>query len=312
MHLVLILVAALFSREFLWAQQPSPSSTPFPGPFLVMYGYGDRTSYLEGDVWPDAETWRQHWELVFSRFTVITGKTEDAALVERLRSKGILFAYHVVNTVEASPQASREERSIALVKEWTKPFENSLEGKLPGGFDAISIDEFRANPDGSVEASIVADALREVHRLYPGKRIIVWGSHQLGLSGPCRYHTCFDVQLRALQETGSIFIVENYISEGNPQFSLYDDIGQNLSKRYPSLFQHTIFGLAISQTAPYIYDDRPKQDFSDFIDKQLRHIEANKLLRRMPGIAFWAFYRAKPQTIARLVQTIDRWFTTRE
>ncbi len=271
-----------------------------------MYGYGDRTSYPEGDVWPDAETWRQHWELVFSRFTVITGKTEDAALVERLRSQGVLFAYHVVNTVEASPQASREERVIALVKEWTMPFENSLEGKLPGGFDAISIDELRAEPDGSVEASIVADALREVHRQYPGKRIIVWGSQQLGLSGS------FDVQLRALQETGSIFIVENYISEGNPQFSLYDEIGQNLSKRYPSLFQHTIFGLGISQTAPYIYDDRPKQDFSDFIAEQIGYIETNKLLRRMPGIAFWAFYRAKPQTIARLAQSMDEWFTIHE
>ncbi len=102
----------VLSRVPLWAQQTS---------FLVMYGFGDRTSFPEGDVWPDAETWKQHWEQVFSRFTVITGRTEDAGLVQRLRSEGILFAYHVVNTVNAPTQESREQRTSALVKEWSKP-----------------------------------------------------------------------------------------------------------------------------------------------------------------------------------------------
>jgi hypothetical protein len=271
--------------------------------------------FPEGDVWPDAETWKQHWELVFSRFTVITGRTKDSALVQRLRSKGILFAYHVMNTVSASSQDSREDRTNALVREWSKPFDDNLDGQLPGGFDAISIDEFRANPDGSVEAAIVADALREVHLLYPSKTIIVWGSYQLGLSGSCGFYgLCqlkgarYNVQLRALQDTGSVFIVENYVREGKPQFSLYDEIGENLCKRYPSLSKRTIFGIAISQTAPYIYDDTPKQDFSVFLNRQLRHIRTNQLLKNMPGVAFWAFYRAKPVTIARLVQSIDQWF----
>jgi hypothetical protein len=66
--------------------------------------------------------------------------------------------------------------------------------------------------------------------------------------------------------------------------------------------------MAISQTAPYIYDDRPKQDFSIFLNRQLRYIRTNQLLKNMPGVAFWAFYRAKPATIARLVQSIDQWF----
>jgi len=282
---------------------------------MVMYGFGDRTSFPEGDVWPDAETWKQHWELVFSRFTVITGRTEDAALVQRLRSKGVLFAYHVVNTANAPTQESREERTSALVKEWSKPLEDSLEGRLQGGFDAISIDEFRADQDGSTEAAIVADALREVHRLYPAKKIIVWGSYQLGLSGSSGIHGLwnikgarYDVQLRALQDTDSIFIVECYVREGKPQFSLYDEIGRNLKKRYSLLFQRTIFGVAISQTAPYIYDDKPKQDFSEFLDKQLRHIRSDQVLKEMPGVGFWAFYRAKPLTITRLAQSIEEWF----
>jgi hypothetical protein len=319
LYLVLPLLVMFLPRQDLWAQQTPPNSIPSPETLLVMYGCCDKTSFPKGDVWPDMETWKEHWELVFSRFTVITGKTEDASLVQGLRSKGILFAYHVVNTVGASPQDSLEERTNALVEEWSRPFENSLEGQLPGGFDAISIDEFRANPDGSAEAAIVAHALREVHRLYPKKKIIVWGSYQLGLSGSCGIYglwqlkgACFDVQLQALQETGSVFIVENYVREGKPQFSLYDEIGRNLSKRYPPLFQRTIFGVAISQTAPYIYDDRPRQDFSDFIEKQLRHIRTNQILKRMPGVAFWAFYRAKPVTIVRLVQTIDKWFMKRE
>jgi len=284
-----------------------------------MYGFGDRTSFPEGDVWPDVETWKQHWELVFSRFTIITGRTEDASLVQRLRSKGVMFAYHVVNTVNAPTQESREERTSALVKEWSKPFEDNLQGSLPGGFDAISIDEFRADPDGSAEAAIVSDALREVHRLYPGKKIIVWGGYQLGLSGSSGIHGLwnlkgarYDVQLRALQDTGSIFIVECYVREGRPQFSLFNEIGRNLSKRHPLLFKRTILGVAISQTAPYIYDDIPKLDFSEFLDKQLRLIRTNEILKKMPGVGFWAFYRAKPVTITRLVQSIEKWFGSRK
>ncbi len=317
----LILTAAfMFLPMAGLAQRHSGETiTKAPEPLLIMYGYDDRSDFLTGDVWPDKATWDARWGDVFSSFTIVTGRTSSAQLVQNLRAKGVLFAYHVPNTVDTAQGANRKQKAESLLSQWAAPFENNLGGQLPGGFDAISIDELRANPDGSEQAAIVSETLYELHRRYPDKTVIAWGVYQLGLSGSWgllgfsqTVRTHYDEQLKALEETSGTFIVESYVTESNPQRLLFQEMGRNLSRRFPKLYARTVFGLAISQTAPYAFDDRPGMDFPGFIEQQLNLIRQDPLLSRTNGAAFWAFYRALPATISRLSAYCQKWLVQRE
>ena len=68
----------------------------------------------------------------------------------------------------------------------------------------------------------------------------------------------------------------------------------------PKLMKKTVFALYISQTKPFIADDDKNVDFFEFLDAQCHLIRNDRLLSKTSGVAFWAFYRAKPQTITHV------------
>jgi hypothetical protein len=117
-----------------------------------------------------------------------------------------------------------------------------------------------------------------------------------------------DLQLRAAQEIRALLILEGYINQANPQLDLLLELGTNISRRFPALAARTILGLAISQSEPYNYNDRPAEDFAAFVGKQIEYIRRTDPLDKMPGLAFWAFYRASPALVIRVGELLGRWY----
>ena len=283
------LLAVVLIATSAWVQDEPARPEP---PYVCMYGFGDTSLPL--------------WADTLSHVNIVTGATESAELVKELRGRGIVFAYHVTNT-------ETEERKTAedFVDHWSAPFDNDLGGALPGGFDAISIDEFHSAPDGSPAATRTATALRALRASYPDKLIYGWGVWKLADGGPnSRYNKgkTFDEQLEAINECCDLFMLECYTREGNPQFYLFERFAKNLESRVPELLKKTIFGLYITQSEPFIADDDCKYDFKDFLDEQFHLIRNSEVCAPMPGIAFWPFYRAKADTRAHVNELIRHYY----
>ena len=119
-------------------------------PDLVLYQDGYRISLQGTDSFN--EDLRDH-------FTVIGGKTTDAGLVQQLRSEGKVFTYNV----GYNPSFTTQQ----LVDLWSDPFNNTLGGALPGGFDAIEINEILPYADGTVQSNRMVAALAQLRTEYP-------------------------------------------------------------------------------------------------------------------------------------------------
>ena len=148
------------------AETPKPA---LPSPALFMYGYGDAQTENP----QTAALWRK----LFGTFNIIEGTTTNADFVKRLRADGKVFAHHVVNTFEETATVDD------IVAAWSAPFRNDLDGELPGGFDAIAVDELHSNPDGTPESKRVVAALRQLRERYPNKLILVSCVWKLAFSG---------------------------------------------------------------------------------------------------------------------------------
>lgn len=272
-----------------------------PNPVLFMYGYSDS----EGN--GASDQYRDLWKKTIQAFTVIEGQTENAELVKRLREQGKVFAYHVVNTIDAKHNTPED-----FVAAWSKPFEETLGGRLPGGFDAISIDEFNSYPDGSKESQLQNESLRQVRERFPDRLIFVSGVWKLADGGPGSLYSdkrvTYDDTLNAVRKYADIFVLENYQRTGNIQFEFFESMPKNLESRSPGLLKKTIFGLYISQSAPFIADDDPEVGFFEFLETQINLIKIGKLSKTMPGVAFWVFYRAKPETVEEVVRLLQEHF----
>jgi hypothetical protein len=270
---------------------------PLPNPVLFMYGYGDSIS----------DEYRPIWEKTLKAFTAFDGITQDAKLVKRLRSEGKIFAYHVWNPVDAGNKTVE-----GLVASWSAPFENTLGGGLPGGFDGITIDEFRSCPDGSEDSRMLIEALRRVRLRYPDRLIFVSGVWLLADGGPHGLfglgQSTYDDVLNAIYTYADIFILENYQRTRKPQFQMFESMAKNIETRRPGLLKKTIYALYISQSAPFFADDDPKVNFYDFLESQLTLIKAGDDTRRMPGVGYWVFYRSKPETLEKVVSLTERYF----
>jgi hypothetical protein len=254
-----------------------------------------------------ADTQLPLWADTFDQVNIVTGATKDAALVKKLRERGVVFAYQVTNT-----ESERRKTTQDFLAQWSVPFDDDLGGELPGGFDAISIDEFHSDPDGSPAAQRTVETLRLLRARYPDKLIYGWGVWRLADGGPNSLYTqgkTFDEQLRAINECCDLFLLENYIREGNPQLDLFERFAQNLESRVPGLLKKTLFGLYLSQSEPFIADDDCKYDFSGFLDEQFHLLRNSEVCRDMPGVAYWCFYRAKADTIAH-VNELSRHYLT--
>jgi hypothetical protein len=263
------------------APDPTPAAVKLPARSVVMYGYSDGM--------------RDRWDETLRTCNLVTGHTSDAALVRRLREQGKIFCWHVNNTPGENLQSVED-----FVNYWSAPFRDTLQGRLPGGFDAISIDELHASPDGSPESQRVVEALRELRRRYPNRLIFAWGVWKLAQGGGIGAYSTpdrYDQLLNAVNSLTDQFWLEAYIREGNPQLDLFGELARNLNARVPGLLRKTLFGLYITQTEPFIADDSADVDFFGLLDEQFHLLRNTPLLAPSPGVAFWPFYRARPETL---------------
>lgn len=263
-----------------------------PIPVFFMYGYND----ING------ESRKPEWEKVIDIFNVIDGKTDNAEFVKQLRSKGKIFAYHV-----SFPTKIEDYNVENIVKSWSEPFENTLNGKLPGGFDAICIDEFHSFPDGSKESIVSIEVLKQIREKYKDRLIFASGVWRLGHGGLTSIRSkgkTYDDILNAINKYADIFILENYHRTVNPHLSFFDSMAHNIKDRVPGLIAKTIYALYISQNLPG--DDQPGVDFYKFLEKQVDIIKSNPVLNPMKGVAFWVFYRAKPETIDTVIDLVKK------
>ena len=282
----------------VWADtpKPAPPSPALPSPALYMYGYSD-TQMQRPQI-------AALWTKAFETFNIIEGVTTDADFVKRLRAEGKPFAHHVVNTFD--DDATVDD----IVEAWSVPFRDDLGGKLPGGFDAIAVDELHSTPDGTPASKRVVAALRRLRERYPNKLILVSAVWKLGFSGHKRRNgTLYDEQLKAVNECADLLFLESYHSEVNPQLYLFDQMAKNVDARVPGLLKKTIFGLGIPQNRPFPYGDcSPYVEFGDFLDAQLHRIKNSPLTRDMPGIGYWVFYRARPETVIHTTNLTDHYY----
>jgi len=269
------------------ARRPMPKP-----PYILMYGFADRML--------------PNWADTFNRVNLITGQTEDAELVKDLRERGIMFAYHV-----SAAKAPGRETPQELAAYWCGALENDLAGKLPGGFDAIAIDEI-ASPDGSDESKRICEALRLTRERCPDRRLLVWAGWRVAHGGGgSRYvdpNVTYDDELRAVNDYCDLLLYEEYIREGNPQLYLFRPAAENLERRVPGLLSRTIYGLYISQSKPFVGDDSDALDFKDFLDEQFHLLTNDPVLKQTPGVAFWPFYRARADTIAHVNELIRHYY----
>jgi len=250
-----------------------------PAPFICMYGHSDDAGVTDA------------FRRIIPPFTVIEGTSADAAFVKELRDAGRIYAAHVTNPTSATTDA--------LVAEWRAPFDNDLAGSLPGGYDAIAIDELRANPNGSKQSNRVCAALAELRRLYPNKQIYVAATWHLG-----RHAATYSDQLHAANRYVDMLMLEAYLRETRPSYGYFAKWADNLKAVSPDLLHKTVYGLGIAQNG-FVFDEGADVGFWGHLDEQFNSIRTDADASKMPGIMFWVYYRSEtaltPDYVARLV-----------
>ena len=292
------------------ADEAGQKKLAIPRPAIFMWGYSDPVKPGGGGIvsaetitiGPEGKKTERHepgglWKKTLRTVNVVEGLTSDAKLVSGLRKEGKVFAWHVVNKIEEGDSVD------SIVEKWSEPFRNTLKGKLPGGFDAISIDELHPWPDGDARSKLAIGALAELKRRYPGKLVIAAVRWQLAASGLKRVKgEIYDRQLRAIRDNVDLVFLECYLNEVNPQFHLFSELAANIERRAPGIIDKTIYGLGIPQNKPFPYgDSSPYVEFGDYLDKQIHTIRNDPLAAKMPGIGYWVFYRARSSTVQHVL-----------
>src|SRR5579875_2133517 len=176
----MIKTAGLFLASVMLVALAGSGQTPrrigVPHPILFMYGHEKLTG--KSQFWPSTAQYKTEWDKVIAAFNVIDGSTRDANLVTSLRAQGKIFARHVSNTKDAKHATPAD-----FVAEWSKPFDDTLGGQLPGGFDAICIDEFHSAADGTPESRLQVESLKEIREKYPDRLIFASGVWKLADGG---------------------------------------------------------------------------------------------------------------------------------
>ena len=262
------------------AAPPNAAVAAAPERFFVMYGHYDGAGVTDAirDIIPP--------------FTVIEGTSTDAAFIGELRAQGKVYAAHVTN-----PQS---ESAAQLVARWRAPFDNTLGGALPGGYDAIAIDELHgADTNGTAHSNAVASALQQLRALYPNKGIYAATTWQYGADAAAHSD-----QLNALNTHADLVMVEVYQREGNYQPNLFTQYADNLRTTVPGILAKSIYGLYISQGG-FVADDSTGVGFWGFLDDQMHRIRNDPDAAAMPGLMFWVYYRTQrdltPDYVARLL-----------
>jgi len=257
-----------------------------PHPFICMYGHHDGQGVTDA------------FRRLVPRITVIEGTSRNAAFIKELRRKKCVYAAHVNNP----PGASVDE----LLKRWGAPFEDDLGGKLPGGYDAIAIDELRQDLDGSPQSKIVCQALVGIRKQFPDKQIYAAATWQLGRNA--KRHT---EQLRAVEKHVDVLMLEVYLRESRPSYGYFPKWARELDAVAPKLLAKTVYGLGVAQRG-YLFDDSSTSSFLAHLDTQCFTIRNDSRTATMPGVMFWVFYRSQAEvTPEYLAKLSDHYFHKR-
>ncbi len=272
-------VSTRIGAQGIHNKQPLVAHAQTPKPFICMYGHSDDAGVTDA------------FRKLIPRINVIEGTSSNAGFIKELRAQGCIYAAHVTNPVSATEDE--------LVANWRAPFENDLGGQLRGGYDAIAIDELRADVDNSVQSKRVCGALAKLRELYPRKQIYAAATWQLGYEA-ARYKQ----QLLAVHKHVDILMLEAYLRETKPAFGYFANWADQLKTIEPGLLKKTVYGLGIAQRG-YLYDDSTDVGFFGHLDRQFFAIRNDADAARMPGIMFWVYYRSEtdvtPKYLARLV-----------
>ena len=229
-----------------------PLNPKLPPIKVVAYGYDDSL--------------REKWTAagVFDSYTIIAGTTTDAQFVKDLRAKGILFAYLVPPTSSAT----------------SAPFKNTLNGQLPGGFDAIAVDEFNCDAQGES----MVDLVKKIKTKYPKKVFIGYGNARRDSS--CKPNSL----LKALGDYIDLYILERYVDEREGKSFDFSSIYAGMLNKVKlgdndyKLRNKTILAIGTSNREWDPMDNDSDVDFKDYLEIQFR------ALNNQGGIAFWPTY----------------------
>ena len=85
----------------------------------------------------------------------------------------------------------------------------------------------------------------------------------------------------------------------NVSFARYwfTEAAKNLHARAPALMSKSVFGLCVSQRDDLNMDNKPDIDFAQHLEKQFQILRTEPLVKEMPGVAIYAFYRMKPEFV---------------
>jgi len=229
---------------------------------------------------------------VVPAFTVIEGTSSNASFIKELRDQGKVYAAHVNNI--AGESASQ------LLARWRAPFQNTIGGQLPGGYDAIAIDELLgASTNGTANSNAVVSALGQLRSLYPDKGIYVATTWHYGSQSGNYTH-----QLNALNTYADLVMVENYLREDNYNYGYFHSYADNLKAAVPGILDKSVYGIYIPQ-GNFVADTSTDVGFWGFLDDQLHRIRNDADAATMPGIMFWPYYQSEkdltPDYVSRLV-----------
>lgn len=196
--------------------------------------------------------------VMLEKFNVISGLTADANVVKSLRLKKKVFAYHVVGHYlpyyGANVNVFANERMADLGKighptkaqvadavrifkrNLSAPFLDTLRGTLPGGFDAIAIDELSNDAwDGSVTGYIQAKAIADVRADFPDRLILVASQPRLAYSGKTDVSVnpagrTYAEIMKSVADNADLLMVENYrwLGQNPNKWAYLAGLGVNL------------------------------------------------------------------------------------
>ncbi len=324
----------------------------FPTPIRLMDGYDDYRAprrWSAGEHWPTAAEAADSMDSVLDTMNVIAGRTNDAAFVKRLRTERKIFAVHCTDYFPGRKITKDQEdpilaqaydalnpnpehvtyidaKSDDLADKWSRPFFNDLGGALPGGFDAVLIDEANTEDrDGTVSSRLLVQSLRKLRARIGNRRVIVYSTAALPASGttvgpfnPSAY--TFRSALSAIDTFADLYIPEVYVrSFAAVPAATFDALAKNLELRRPTLMSKTVFGLGIGWSylrypCGYRVGDTVAPgtplcaEARTLLRGQMAAIRAGVHSRAFGGIAFYTFYQADAGTIPVVEAAANEYF----
>ena len=303
-----IAVGAIVVAPLVFLEMGSQEQTQRPGipePFIFVAGWSDNIG-KKPLFWWNNDSYQAAWQRLLPYLTVVVGTTSNADFVRSLQSQGKLFAYSVHEpTNSENSRITPEDLSAA----WAAPFRNTLAGRLPGGFDAICIEEF-GFPDGSERSKLDTQALKTLRLKHPDKLVFVYGALPMGDGGPGslfgKKSTTYDDELNAINKYADLLILENYQIDTRPEkLLLFQSIPRNIESRSHGLAKKTVYALYIDQAGSPPADGDPNVSFLEFLRNQVALVSRTTEPTLRESFGFYVMYRAKPETVQGVIDILQ-------